>query len=209
MAYDFTVFTAATRGNTINRVYESLIQQTFTNFEWVIVDDGGHSDLRAKVETFIAEGKLDINYIRKENGGKHTAYNRGLKEAKGELFISLDDDDACTSDALEIFYNEWQEIKHDPEFIGINCNCINQNGELIGTTCEGEYVEGYGVRSKYNILGEKWGFERTDILKKYLYPEPPKVKFVMEGIVQAQYNHKYKKRFIKTLTYDTLQLSLE
>jgi len=196
--YAFTVFTAAIRKNTIRRVYEALSKQSFKNFEWLIVDDGSTDDLEGEVKKFIAAGNIPIVYIKKENGGKHTAYNRGLREARGELFLPLDDDDSCVENALEIFYSEWQKIKHDPEFIGICCDCVDQNGTLVGSSGVQPFIDGTesDLRTKHSIRGEKWGFGRTEIAKQYLFPEPKNVKFIMEAIVHERYAHNYKLRYI-------------
>lgn len=196
--YKFTVFTAATRKGTIHRVYESLSKQTFSDFEWLIVSDGGEEGLTDEVNKFISVGNIPIVYIEKENGGKHTAYNRALKAARGELFLPLDDDDACTNDALEIFNSEWKKIKDDQSFLGICCDCIDQNGNLVGNSAPEDFIDAtaFDLRTKHNIQGEKWGFGRTDVVRNYLFPEPEGVKFVMEAVIQEQYAHQYKLRYI-------------
>ena len=88
-----TVFTATyNRANTITRLFESLKNQSFKNFEWLIVDDGSTDYTEAIVESFDPLGDFPIRYIKKENGGKHTAYNIGLNEARGSLFFNVDSD---------------------------------------------------------------------------------------------------------------------
>lgn len=196
--YSFTVFTAAIRKNTIHRVYAALSKQSFKDFEWLIVDDGSTDDLEGEVKKFIAAGNIPIVYIRKENGGKHTAYNMGVKEARGELFLPLDDDDSCVENALEVFHAEWQKIKHDSKFIGICCDCVDQHGALVGSSGGQPFIDGTesDLRTIHRINGEKWGFGRTEIARQYLFPEPKNVKFIMEGIVHEKYAHKYKLRYI-------------
>ena len=82
-----TVFTPAyNRGYIIDRLYESLCRQTFKDFEWLVVDDGSTDNTGTLLAQFIAEGKITIRYLRQENGGKHRAINRGVREACGELF---------------------------------------------------------------------------------------------------------------------------
>ena len=98
-----TVFTPTyNRAELLPRVYGSLKDQTSDDFVWLIVDDGSTDGTEALVSSFIAEGKVDIRYIKKENGGKHTAVNRALEEADTELIaLSLDSDDVFTPDAVE------------------------------------------------------------------------------------------------------------
>ncbi len=85
-----TVFTPTyNRATLLLQLYESLCRQSYSDFEWIIVDDGSTDDTRNVVEECIKkQSKFPIQYIYKENGGKHTAINRGVKEANGELFFT-------------------------------------------------------------------------------------------------------------------------
>ena len=75
-----TVFTPTfNRRQTLERVYRSLREQTFMDFEWLIVDDGSTDDTGALVAGWREEANFfPIRYHWKPNGGKHTAH----KEAK-------------------------------------------------------------------------------------------------------------------------------
>ncbi len=80
--YKFTVFTPTyNRAHLLENLYNDLKAQTydFNDFEWLIVDDGSSDSTKELVEKFISENKLNIRYIYKENGGKHTAINLGVK----------------------------------------------------------------------------------------------------------------------------------
>ena len=131
----FTVFTATyNRAHLLSRVYNSLRQQTFRDFEWLVVDDGSTDDTRTVVETLQREADFPIRYIYQENGHKKTAFNRGVKEAKGDLFLPLDHDDEATPHALEIFHRHWITIPDDlrSKFTGVCGLCINEKGQIIG-----------------------------------------------------------------------------
>ena len=120
-----TVFTPSyNRAATLPRAYECLKKQTFKNFEWIIIDDGSHDNTKEVVESFKKENSFfDIIYIYQENQGKHVATNNAVKICRGEFFITLDSDDACTNDALETFLSEWNKIPADKqsEYYGISC----------------------------------------------------------------------------------------
>ena len=74
-----TIFTPCyNRGQFLPQLYESILVQKDTNFEWLIVDDGSTDNTKAIVESFIAENKMPISYYYKTNGGKHTAINLSL-----------------------------------------------------------------------------------------------------------------------------------
>ena len=56
-----TVFTPTyNRGYIISELYESLTQQTFKNFEWLIVDDGSSDETESIINQFIKENKINI-----------------------------------------------------------------------------------------------------------------------------------------------------
>lgn len=96
-----TVFTPVyNRARYLGLLYESLIEQHFHNFEWIIVDDGSTDGTREIVARFVDEGRVRIRYHYQENAGKHVAVNRGVQLAKGELFFIVDSDDTLTAHAL-------------------------------------------------------------------------------------------------------------
>lgn len=66
------------RADTLPRLYESIKNQEFKDFCWLIIDDGSQDNTEAIVDGFIKEGVLNITYVKKENGGKHTAQRIGL-----------------------------------------------------------------------------------------------------------------------------------
>ena len=85
----------------IVKTIQSVLHQTFDDFEIVIVDDGS-TDHSAEVvwQHFTSE---KIRLIEKENGGPSSARNRGVQEAKGSWIVLLDADDFLLPDALAYF----------------------------------------------------------------------------------------------------------
>ena len=89
-----TIFTPTfNRAHTLVRLYEGLLKQTEKVFEWLIVDDGSTDGTKNLVEGFIQERKLNIRYFYQENQGKHIAINKGVSEARGNYFLTIDSDD--------------------------------------------------------------------------------------------------------------------
>jgi glycosyltransferase involved in cell wall biosynthesis len=195
--YPFTVFTPTyNRAHTLHRVFESLQEQTFTGFEWLIVDDGSSDTTRDLVASWRAP--FPIRYLYKENGGKHTAFNLGVQEARGELFLTFDSDDSCVPEALETFYNVWQTIEDKETFAGVTALCMTEEGDIVGDkfiadVCDATYLEDKYI---HKIKGEKWGFQRTDVLKEFPFPEPEGLKLVSEGYVWARISQKYLTRYV-------------
>ncbi|NJL11459.1 MAG: glycosyltransferase family 2 protein [Calothrix sp. SM1_7_51] len=186
--YIFTVFTPTyNRASTLCRVYDSLQAQTYRNFEWLIVDDGSTDYTRDLVKQWERGGQFSINYIWQKNQGKHIAFNRGVKEAKGELFLTIDSDDGCVPEALERFQYHWYSIPEEERdnFSAVTALCINQSGKLVGNEFPLNIIDSNSIeiRTKHRVSGEKWGFQKTDVLKICPFPEFPGEKFITEDIV--------------------------
>lgn len=203
-----TVFTPTyNRGNTISRVFESLKRQTYQNFEWIIIDDGSIDNTKAVVGEFIKEcAFFSIIYKYQENQGKHIAINRAVEIAKGEFFVILDSDDSCTEDALAVFVDEWNKIpnEHRDSYYGISCRCCDLKGNIVGNSMNQEFIDcnDLDFKLKYKIEGELWGITRTDIMKKYPFPEEKGLHFYPENIYWNNLGRKYKCRYInKALRY--------
>ena len=97
-----TVYTPTyNRANLLQNLYKSLLQQTYRNFEWLIIDDGSTDNTKQVVNGFISQGIIDIRYFYKQNGGQHTALNMGIEKAEGTLLMDVDSDDYLTDNALE------------------------------------------------------------------------------------------------------------
>lgn len=96
-----TVFTPTyNRMAMLPRLYESLKSQNSVDFEWLVVDDGSSDGTAQLMRRYIEEAPFPIRYERKENGGKHTAYNRGLELAAGAYFFCVDSDDLLAPEAV-------------------------------------------------------------------------------------------------------------
>ena len=61
------------REHFISRALDSLVAQTFKDFEVIVVDDGSTDNTKDVAQFY--QDKLDLKYIKKENGGKHSALN--------------------------------------------------------------------------------------------------------------------------------------
>jgi glycosyltransferase involved in cell wall biosynthesis len=214
-AYTFTVFTATfNRAHTLQRVYDSLEKQTFRDFEWLIVDDGSNDGTDALVEAWQRRADFPVRYKWQPNRGKHIAFNHGVREARGKLFLQMDSDDACVPSALERFLYHWEAIPPDqkPVFSAVTALCKDQNGRLVGKKfpCDVTDSDSLEIFYRFGVTGEKWGFHRTDVLREYPFPEGVPTGCVPEGIVWSQIARKYKTRYVNEVlrVYYTDQPSL-
>ena len=199
--YKFTVFTPTfNRANTLERVFNSLVSQTFRDFEWIVVDDGSTDNTKKLIERWKKEADFTIRYFYQENKGKHIAFNIGVKLANGELFVPADSDDVFTPEALERFLYHWNNVPADKRnnFSGVTCLCQDENGNIIGDKFPKDIMDSNGLEMshKYKIKGEKWGFYRTDVLRNFPFPDISNVGYIPESLVWHAITTKYKKRFV-------------
>ena len=90
----------------IAHTLQSVFNQTFQDFEVVIVDDGSTDGSVAEVEKF---GDLRIRVVHQQNAGVSAARNRGIDEATGELIAFLDADDEWKPEYLATQYHLYQK----------------------------------------------------------------------------------------------------
>lgn len=199
--FAYTVFTPTyNRKHTIHRVYESLQAQTFRDFEWVIVDDGSTDGTNRLIEQWQAEADFPIVYLYQQNSGKHIAFNRGVKSARGYLFLNIDSDDGFTANSLQTMLEWWQKIPEEEQcqFTGIVTLGRYDSGQISGDRfpCEPFDTTSLDLNYKFKLPGERGGFHRTDVLKEFPFPADNTVKFVPENIVWDAIARKYKIRCI-------------
>ncbi|MCH5320896.1 MAG: glycosyltransferase, partial [Eubacterium sp.] len=76
----------------LNRCVESIVKQTYTNLEIILVDDGSPDNCPAMCDAW-AERDSRIKVIHKENGGVSSARNIGIDNADGDYISFVDSDD--------------------------------------------------------------------------------------------------------------------
>ena len=106
----------------IEESIESVLNQTFTDFELIIVNDGSTDNTKDIIESF-DDDRIEV--INQSNQGPGAARNNALKIAQGEYVMYLDSDDWFCMDALETAYKEITESEADFTFFKM----INFDGE--------------------------------------------------------------------------------
>lgn len=114
----------ATIGNSI----QSILNQTWRNFEIIIVDDGSTDDTYQVVEAF-ADDRIRYVYMD-QNGGASRARNAGIRLAKSEFIAFLDSDDEWLPTKLE---KQMQVMLQAPETVGL-VYCRMRGTRKDGTT---------------------------------------------------------------------------
>lgn len=162
------------RGHLIHRVYESLLKQTYQNFEWIVVDDGSSDNTRLIIEEWIKKSTFAIKYYYQINSGQNVALNTGIKASNGDFFVQADSDDEFYPKAFEIFTKTWQKIINESMFEktdGIWCLCENEKNTLIGQAFKKESFFNYhDIFFNLTYIGEKWHIIKMETMKQNLFP---------------------------------------
>ena len=199
------------------RAIESCKKQTYGNTEIIIGDDGSNDGTEALINSYIEEGKIDIEYHWKENGGKHTAFQEALNYINEDLYkyvVPADSDDTLTDNALEIFKYHWDDIfsKGNKNNIGyIKSRCVRSssglqfpyktpNEKYIDTTYQ--YVTfQLGDFCEYDSCATLDAFRNYSIAPKCFWlSDRQKFSYFSEGILWARAGHRVGFRYIPDVT---------
>ena len=140
----------------LKRCIDSILNQSFTNFELILVDDGS-TDNSGKIIDEYAIKDERIKVIHKENGGQGSARNRGLDIAKGNYIGFVDSDDWIHKDMYKCMYKIINEDNTDIVQVGHNmveeytkdkrCNINNLN-----IICIDNIIEKFADCNSFEVL---------------------------------------------------------
>lgn len=128
----------------LHECVESVLEQTFSDFELILVDDGSPDSCPQICDQYC---KVDsrVRVVHKQNGGLSSARNAGLDVASGEYILFLDSDDYwCTINVLELINKCIMHVQSDVYIFGMK-----------------KYFESKGKYTKYQkpVLNEEKGFD--------------------------------------------------
>ena len=132
----------------INKCVDSILQQTYKDFELILVDDGS-PDRCPEICDSYAKMDIRVRVIHKENGGLSDVRNTGIREAKGEFVTYVDSDDYIAVDYLETLMELVSKYNADIAVTGIQV--LNENTDIQDII--GERVYCYtGMEALENML---------------------------------------------------------
>lgn len=196
----FTVCTPTyNRAHLLPKVFASLENQTFRDFEWLVVDDGSTDNTRETVVSLRDNSPFPVRYCFQENSGVHGAFNAGVKEARGTFFVYLNDDDWLCPTCLERMQHHWQQLSpaQMAAFVGVAALCTDPAGILIGTAFPEDVFDcdAIDIRLRHHVQGDKIGMNRTEILRQFPFPADLD-RSVPMSLVWNRIAQKYKIRFV-------------
>lgn len=155
----------------LNRCVDSILAQTFTDFECILVDDGSPDGCPAICDEY-AKKDNRIKVIHQENKGVSAARNAGLDAALGEWIGFVDSDDWIEKDMYQILYEDAVESKSDVVVCGLYGRKIKINKiilkreEAIKNIFK---INGFGGFSVLRLINaKKLGKLRFDVQVSYM-----------------------------------------
>ncbi len=194
-----SVFTATyNRATYLPKLFESLKNQQSSDFEWIIVDDGSTDDTESIVSEMVDYDGFPVIYVKKENGGKHTAINIGLEIAKGDYFFIVDSDDCLVPDAISKLKDWTSEIDKDKTVAGVCGRCVYPDKSFIGSSFDFKptICNSIEIRQKHKVKGDLSEVFKTSILREYPFPVFTNESFMSEAVVWNRLaNDNYKLKY--------------
>jgi len=190
------------RAKLLGRLFESLCNQTLKDFSWYVVDDGSTDNTEGEINKFNTEF-FEIKYIRKENGGKHTALNVGLQHIVEPLVLVVDSDDWLDEIAIETISSDWKRYDTRRDIAGLSYYKMYIDRTIVSDPYPSNYVEDTFINMRVNkrIKGDCAEVFRRDVLLQYPFPVIPSEKFLSEAVVWNAISEKYGMVFISKGIY--------
>ena len=104
----------------IDETLQSLANQTYKNFEVVLVNDGSKDNTLSAITDWQKKGILEIKIVDQENAGVSAARNNGVRNATGEYIMYLDSDDIYHEDFIYVLVSSIGEHHYDTAFCRVS-----------------------------------------------------------------------------------------
>lgn len=113
----------------LKEAIESILNQTYTNFEFIIVDDASTDNSWKIIQEYAKKDKRIKGFRNKKNSGVTVTLNNGLKKSTGEYIARMDSDDISLPKRFE---EEVKLLNNNYDLTGTNILFMNEKGKIIG-----------------------------------------------------------------------------
>jgi glycosyltransferase involved in cell wall biosynthesis len=158
------IMPAFNRATTLPRAIDSVLRQTFADWELIVVDDGS-TDETLEILAHIEDPRIRT-YRHPQNRGVTAAKNTGLDQIHGDWFTLLDSDDEMVPDALAVML----ECAERTGANAVTCNCLDSvTGRMtgVGLAHDGRLP----AQDAAKCRGEFWGLTGTSLLGDLRFDE--------------------------------------
>lgn len=176
------------RGYCVKEAIESVLSQTFQDFELIVVDDGSNDNTAEIISSY---GER-VKYVLQENAGVSEARNRGIREAQGKWLAFLDSDDLWVPEKLKI----------QIECVKRYTRAIAQMVDSLIELPSGEYISTFKLRRLWRSFFDQPFRERPllDVLKAQYFTSSWLIK---KEIAEAAGNFNARKRIYEDIDFLT------
>lgn len=198
MSHKVTVVTPTyNRAHTLYRVFNSLQEQDYKDFEWLVIDDGSTDNTEELIKEYSQIAKFTVRYVRQEHAGKFKAVNLSYSLVNTPYIINLDSDDAFLPNGLSTIMNAWDMVpkdKYDKTWC-VTGRCLDFNTkELVGDPFPKNINDLNSIQQRkvlMNISGEKHSCRRMDIVSKFPFPDFPDTGKLVPNMAWLRINSLY------------------
>jgi len=148
-------------GNYIAEAIESVLQQTFTDFEFIIIDDGSTDNSLEIIHLYAEKDSRIQVVVNQENLGITKSLNKGIELTRGRFIARMDADDICLPERLNLQY-DYLVANPKCAILGTWANIIDESGNLISTwrmPTSDEFI-------KWNLLWQNTFIHTSVIIRK-------------------------------------------
>jgi peptidoglycan-N-acetylglucosamine deacetylase len=138
------VIAAYNEEKVIGRTIESILKSDYPNLEVIVVDDGSQDQTSSVVSRGFAADK-QVLLFHKENGGKASAINLGIRKAKGDIIVAIDADTIVTPKSISLLIRHFE----DENIAAVSGNVkVGNRKKLLTTWQHIEYVTGFNLEKR-------------------------------------------------------------
>lgn len=132
------------REDLVQRTINSIISQTYSDWELIVVDDGSTDNTEQEIQKFLADPR--ISYFKKANTGQPHSLNVGVGMAKGEFVVFLDSDDEAY-----------------PNWLSTVAAHINENTGIVCCEAIRKFLDGSSIREGMDVkfMGQRLNLKFT------------------------------------------------